>query len=266
MKESLNTFNEGIDGWDNRTGVIKRIANYLYDNPKATPPKGYIPRRSREYETAANIYGDYVTTPFGNISTDDLMQYARDNKLLDESNELEQRAKKHKKKSKGLGWYPGANFNSNAGDVEKGIEIFNNSTGDLGSGDTGMSMGEDINNNTNTYFYDGPIYYRGNKISDKSSIYTSAPTINIASRNILFRVANGADDFYNYDIVDDRVKLVKSSEQSKTVSKREICSHCGYELNDMGECPVCDYGEYDLLDEGISSLEALWTLHRNLDD
>ena len=166
MKESLNIFKEGIDGWDNRTGVIKRIADYLYDNPKATPPKGYIPRFSRAYETAASIYGDYVTTPFGNISTDDLMQYAKDNKLLDESttNELEQRAKKHRKKNKGLGWYPGANFNSNAGDVEKSIEVFNNSTGDLGSGDTGMSMGEDINNNTNTYFYDGPIYYRGNNI------------------------------------------------------------------------------------------------------
>ena len=123
-----------------------------------------------------------------------------------------------------------------------------------------------LTNNTNTYFYDGPIYYRGNKISDNSSIYTSAPTINIAARNILFRAANGATDFYNYDIEDNRIKMIKSSNQSKPVSKREICSHCGYELNDMGECPICDYGEYDLLDEGLSSLEALWTLHRNLED
>lgn len=130
------------------------------------------------------------------------------------------------------------------------------------------SMSESLKgfNNTNTYFYDGPIYYRGNKISDNSSIYTSAPTINIAARNILFRAANGAADFYNYDIEDNRIKMIKSSNQSKPVSKREICPHCGYELNDMGECPICDYGEYDLLDEGLSSLEALWTLHRNLED
>lgn len=158
MKKSLNTFKEGIDGWDNRTGVIKRIADYLYDNPKATPPKGYIPRSSRAYETAASIYGDYVTTSFGNISTDDLMQYARDNKLLDEStiidekankpNELEQRAKKHRKKSKGLGWYPGANFNSNAGDVEKNISIFNAAQPDGGIGAVssvnGNTIGEEI--------------------------------------------------------------------------------------------------------------------------
>lgn len=80
-------YDESIDGWDNRTGVIKRIADYLYDNPKATPPKGYIPRFSRAYDDAASIYGDYVTTSFGNISTDDLMQYARDNKLITEAYE-----------------------------------------------------------------------------------------------------------------------------------------------------------------------------------
>lgn len=76
--------NEGIDGWDNRTGVIKRIDKYLYDNPEAIPPKGYIQPGSRAYDDAVSRYGDYVTTPFGNISTDDLMQYARDNKLLNE--------------------------------------------------------------------------------------------------------------------------------------------------------------------------------------
>lgn len=76
---------EGIDGWDNRTGVIKRIDKYLSSNPEATPPKGYIAKRTRAYDDAVSRYGDYVTTPFGNISTDDLMQYARDNKLLDET-------------------------------------------------------------------------------------------------------------------------------------------------------------------------------------
>ena len=39
-------------------------------------------------------------------------------------NELEKREKEHKKKSKGRGWH----MSVNAGDVEKGIEIFNNST------------------------------------------------------------------------------------------------------------------------------------------
>ena len=81
----IKKINEGIDGWDNRTGVIKRIDKYLSSNPEAVPPKGYIAKRTRAYDDIASRYGDYVTTPFGNISTDDLMQYARDNKLLEDS-------------------------------------------------------------------------------------------------------------------------------------------------------------------------------------
>lgn len=84
IKNSKDKVNAGIDGWDNRTGVIKRIDKYLYDNPEAIPPKGYIQPGSRAYDDAVSRYGDYVTTPFGNISTDDLMQYARDNKLLND--------------------------------------------------------------------------------------------------------------------------------------------------------------------------------------
>jgi hypothetical protein len=74
--------NEGIDGWDNRTGIIFRIHKYLVDNPEVEPPKGYIERNSREYEVASARYGDYVTTQFGNIKTDDLMAYAEDHGLL----------------------------------------------------------------------------------------------------------------------------------------------------------------------------------------
>lgn len=85
LKESVSLVNEGIDGWDNRTGVIKRIDKYLYDNPEATPPKGYMQKGSRAYDDAVNRYGNYVTTPFCDISTDDLMQYARENKLLSEA-------------------------------------------------------------------------------------------------------------------------------------------------------------------------------------
>lgn len=70
-------------------------------------------------------------------------QQDRVNKMVDylsmnESNELEQRAKKHKKKSKGNGWH----MSVNAGDVEKGIEVFNNSTS-VGSGE-GTAMGESL--------------------------------------------------------------------------------------------------------------------------
>lgn len=172
---------------------------------------------------------------------------------LTESNELEQRAKKHKKKSKGMGWHMAVN----AGDVEKGIEVFNNSTGDLGSGDTGMSMGESIDDKL--YYYDGPIYYRGHKITDVSDIYTTAKSLNVAIRNVLYKATKGdREELYHYEIVDDMVKEVSKKDIPKVNPK---CPTCGYELNDIGDCPVCDYGEYDLL-ESLSDLEALWQLSK----
>lgn len=175
---------------------------------------------------------------------------------ITESNELEQRAKKHKKKSKGMGWHMAVN----AGDVEKGIEVFNNSTS-LGSGTSGVegtAMGEALDQNT--YYYDGPIYYDGRKISEKSDIYTTAKSVNLAIRNILYKAARGDKELYHYDIADDRVREVPKNETPKI---RPKCQTCGYELNDIGDCPVCDYGEDDLL-ESLSSLEALWELS-NLD-
>lgn len=168
-------------------------------------------------------------------------------------NELEQRAKKHKKKSKGMGWH----MSMNAGDVEKGIEVFNNSTATTSTGE-GTSMGEAID--TNTYHYAGPIYYDGMKIVSKSDIYTSAPSISVAARNILYKAAHGDKELYHYDIVDEQIEMIFSgSREEQPTTPKEKCFRCGYTLNDMGECPVCDYGEDDLL-ESLSDLEALWKL------
>jgi hypothetical protein len=176
-------------------------------------------------------------------------------KGIKESNELEQRAKKHKKKSKGMGWH----MSMNAGDVEKGIEVFNNSTS-LGSGSSGAGegtpMGEDLEKHL--YYYDGPVYYRGNKISTSSNIYTTAKSFGEAARNILFKAVKGDKELWHYDIVDDEIKQMPNGKL-----ERPKCQQCGYEINDNGDCPVCDYGEDDLL-ESLSDLEALWTL-RNLD-
>ena len=181
------------------------------------------------------------------------------NKPMGESNELEQRAKKHRKKSKGMGWH----MSMNAGDVEKGIEVFNNSTS-LGSGTSGgegTAMGEAFGDRT--YHYDGPIYYDGREIVSKADIGTTAPTYRVALRNILYKAAKGDKELYHYDIVDELVKETGVDTRLEPKTDREKCYRCGYELNDMGDCPVCDYGEDDLL-ESLSDLEALWKLS-NLD-
>ena len=30
---------------------------------------------------------------------------------------------------------------------------------------------------------------------------------------------------------------------------KQKCQHCGTELNSLGDCPICDYGEEDLLED-----------------
>lgn len=57
-----------------------------------------------------------------------------------ESNELETRSKKHNKKQNGLS--PFSYLNTDAGNVEKGIEVFNNS---VSTGGDGGGMGESLN-------------------------------------------------------------------------------------------------------------------------
>ena len=67
-------------------------------------------------------------------------------RTIKESNELENRSKNHKKKQRGLS--PFSYLNTDAGNVEKGIEVFNNSTftPDGGSiGGMGESLSEELN-------------------------------------------------------------------------------------------------------------------------
>lgn len=104
-----------------------------------------------------------------------------------------------------------------------------------------------MSNEYKRYEYKGPIYYYGNKIASKSNLYTMAKTWKQARNNILYKAADG-DITTRYDIVDELV--VESTPTIDNIETKHIdrCERCGYELNRLGECPVCDYGEYDLLD------------------
>lgn len=81
-------FDESIDGFDDRVGLIKRIDKYMTNTPNAEVISGYISPLSSEYKEKSSIYGDYVTTPFINIPTDTLKEYARKHKLLEESKNI----------------------------------------------------------------------------------------------------------------------------------------------------------------------------------
>ena len=91
IEASLNadkSLKESIDGWDERTGAILRIAKYLEENPDADPPEGYTDPQGREISSYIARYGDYATTPFSRIKTRDLQDYARDHNLISPSPDI----------------------------------------------------------------------------------------------------------------------------------------------------------------------------------
>lgn len=103
------------------------------------------------------------------------------------------------------------------------------------------------------YKYSGPVYYYGNNIG-RRTLYTVAPSRAKARHNIIFKLGDcNPTEASRYDIVDTHLIEYNpiTDDNCNLIANdihREKCEHCGYELNDAGECPVCDYGEYDLLE------------------
>ena len=82
VADGANGLMEGLDGYDIRTALIKRIDSYIYKNKNVEKPNNYVDPHSREYEYLVTKYGNYVTTPFINVSTNEIIDYALDNNLL----------------------------------------------------------------------------------------------------------------------------------------------------------------------------------------
>lgn len=187
------------------------------------------------------------------------------------TNELENRAKKHKKKDKGLGWYMAVNPDKGN---PKALEIFNNSTADGGTGEV-ASMGEDLNEDESVkeslhgkkrYVYDGPVYFDGKIDRTQFKKTTAAESPAKAINNIKWTLCNGNKLWYNRIDLDLDKLICLDNDVPNDTSMDEyddtphICAECGYKLNDAGECPLCDLGDYTALDEEISISEALFRL------
>lgn len=180
---------------------------------------------------------------------------------LKESNELEQRAKKHKKKSKGMGWHMAVN----AGDVEKGIEVFNNATSCDSCGGESTAMGEDIEKKQ--YKYKGSIDGNSRTICPYCEKVVTAKNKKEAARKILKKFPGAISLDMSRLVEVDKVDESNNKNDDKPNTKKATnpkpkkCDKCNTRLNDADECPYCDLGDEDI-DEGISKLEAIWYLNR----
>ena len=137
--------------------------------------------------------------------------------ILIEENELEKRAKYHRKRQKGLS--PFCYLNPNAGNVEKGIEVFNSS-----ANTEGVSLGEAINELV--FSYEGPIEkFVGNgnyKYIGKTGkkYFTTSSSKDKAKSNILYQIKNdlGLESFVKIKIDDSLINQESTSKEETKIS------------------------------------------------
>lgn len=110
------------------------------------------------------------------------------------------------------------------------------------------------------YSYKGPVFRFG-QVWDfiEEPIYTEARTKRQAVNNLTFKakMMMGLERDSNLTLHTPYVKEEPFTTKEyhnimKQISKetpKQKCQHCGTELNSLGDCPVCDYGEEDMLED-----------------
>lgn len=103
-----------------------------------------------------------------------------------------------------------------------------------------------------TYRYEGPVYrfqdsvYRKRVVEETQAV--SLPQA-ISRLKYKIKIKLGFSKNAYIAIDNDKVKKISTHYDYRPEDRRiNYCPDCGYQLNDIGDCPVCDYGEYDLLD------------------
>jgi hypothetical protein len=227
------------ESYKNERGTTTFPISRVHDKPQQ---KGYFEFTPETHPELVNAMEEDDRKEFRDLIVSEMNKHMN----INESNELEQRAKKHKKKSKGMGWHMAVN----AGDVEKGIEVFNNATS-CNSGEC-SSMGEALEDKT--FYYEGPVYLFDSIYKDVVKMYTDAPSREKALSNIRYRVCRELGR-RGLKVKDEFLDEMPDNKETPT------CDECGHPLNDMGQCPACEQGEEERYDD-LTNLEALSKLRR----
>ena len=105
------------------------------------------------------------------------------------------------------------------------------------------------------YRYTGPIYHNGRRIQDNSNIFTTAVSEAQARNYFIHKLGGPAYDIVSTYITcdqDDKEDLPKVEPYV-----RGKCDKCGYQLDDMGECPICDMAKHYISDPLKDLIEEL---------
>lgn len=107
------------------------------------------------------------------------------------------------------------------------------------------------------YHYRGPVYHFQNLLSDDWEAYTEA----VSDAQALNNLTAKAKKYFGYilqtriTLNPDYLELVTGEEDIPDEKFKPIakCEKCGHQLNDAGECPVCDLGD-ESINEALSKL------------
>ena len=110
---------------------------------------------------------------------------------------------------------------------------------------------------TNIYTYSGPIFRFGQLYDVVNDITTKAVSKKQAINNILYRLKVNygfytnsdltLDDYYLEEVPDTQKIYMDEIKEITKQGHIKKCDNCGTQLNDSGECPVCDLGDIDYL-------------------
>ena len=109
-----------------------------------------------------------------------------------------------------------------------------------------MSKKQKIN-----WFYEGPVYRFGKKFINYTYMQTKAVSEAQAINNFLFKAAEaiGYDRAKGAEVDIDREQVWSENEKDgidwPNIEPIKTCEKCGKQLNDAGQCPICDLGDED---------------------
>ncbi len=122
---------------------------------------------------------------------------------------------------------------------------------DLSSKELSLESVNKVNEEKDTcrYAYDGPVFQFGKHIATVH-LETSAVSLKQAINNLKYQACNVIGcDRRRGDAVDIDEDIIEEISCGKEMS-HPICPKCGLvNLNDAGECPLCDLGDASILDD-----------------
>jgi len=174
-------------------------------------------------------------------------------------NELEKRARYHKKHNKGQGYF----VKYDAGNVEHNIDVFNNSVSTSTNGTGESEMGESVNRKRYSYF--GPIKEFSDTIktiSESDPLITYAETPQKAYTNFCFQAKRLCNRTYNSNIkiIQDNIRLDENMNKKinikEALNKIDSDNFCEYDLVNLYESQKLSQDEKKYVAKLLSRKES----------